>query len=67
MTYLPHQKLLLRFSLRKKINKYFVLRNSCKLKYNGSLEKQSNSVMVISPINKRYEDNDSCSTPFWRL
>lgn len=34
---------------------------------NGSLEKQSNSVMVISPINKRYEDNNSCSTPFWRL
>ena len=67
MTYLPHQKLLLRFSLIKKINKYFVLRNSCKLKYNGSLEKQSNSVMVISPINKRYGDNNSCSTPFWRL
>lgn len=34
---------------------------------NGSLEKQSNSVMVISPINKRYEDNNSCSTLFWRL
>jgi hypothetical protein len=62
----PHQQQLSRFELRKKINRYFVLNSNCVLYYDGTRELKSNNVLVISPINRYYKEDYTCSTPYWR-
>lgn len=59
-----HQKLLSRFALQKKRNKFFTLKSCCYLDY-GSKQIQSNYVTVISTINKLAGDNFTCGTPYW--
>lgn len=61
------QKILLLHSLalRKKVNKFFVLKTNCSFKC-GDYKIYSNYVTVISPVNKYYGDNFTCETPHWR-
>lgn len=56
-----------RFALRKKVNRYFALSNSCTIYYGEGKNLKSNNVLVISPINRYYKEDYTCSTPYWRL
>ena len=62
----PHQQILSRFALQKKVNRYFVLNTCSLLYYNNGRKLKSNYVLVISPINRYYKENYTCSTPYWR-
>lgn len=58
------QKPLSRFALRKKRNKFFIMKSCCYLEYEDH-KIQSNYVTILSPINKFAGDNFTCGTPFW--
>ena len=67
MIYYPHQVLLLSFKLRRKTNKYFVLKNYATIRYKSSQEINSNTVTVYGlRIRPAFKDN-WCGTPHWRV
>ena len=42
------------------------MKNRCKIFYGEEYELESNTVTVVSPINKRFRNGFGCGTPYWR-
>lgn len=58
---------IIKFSVKKKYNNFFILETCCKLLYNETHEITSNYVTVISPLNRFYNNNYTCDTPYFRI
>lgn len=63
----PYQTIQLNFSLRKRANKYFILKSNPELKCNGGIKLKNNYVTVTNSIVRRYYKNTWCGTPKWRI
>ena len=58
-------KITISFSVRKKYNEFFIIKNKFKVYYNDKIE-ESNYVIVNSLINRDSSTNNYCGVPFWR-
>lgn len=63
----PYQTIQLHFSLRKRANKFFILKSYSELKCNGEINLKSNYITVTNSITRRYNKNTWCGTPKWRI
>lgn len=63
---MPYQVQILRFSVRKKVNKHFLLTSNSTITLKSGIKIQSNTVGVISHEIKNTFSNNWCGTPYWR-
>lgn len=63
---LPYQSVLLSFSLRKRINTFFVLNSFSTLHTDDGALIKSNTVTVVSPRIRRNYNDFWCGSPKWR-
>lgn len=63
---MPYQVQILRFSVRKKENKSFLLTSDSTITLKSGIKIQSNTVGVISHEIKNTFSNNWCGTPYWR-
>lgn len=54
------------FSVRKRRNVFFILKNKYTVTYGNSLKIDSNTISIISPITSSAIDNNDCSSLNWR-
>lgn len=60
----PNAKTIVSFSIKKKKNDFFILKNYSILKYDNK-DVKSNYITILSPLKKETNIID-CSTPYWR-
>lgn len=58
-------KTVVTFSIRKKRDDFFVLKNNFKIEYDSKIQ-ESNYVTVTSLIKKGFSNNNYCGKPYWR-
>lgn len=63
---IPYQVQILRFSVRKKVNKLFLLTSNSTITLKSGIKIQSNTIGVISHEIKNTFSNNWCGTPYWR-